>query len=360
MKYKVLVFGFTNNIGGVENFFMNYYSKMDFTKFQFDFVTIHDDMVYKEEVSEHGNVFVVENYNKHPLKYYSSVKKIIEENNYDIVHVNLLSCANIIPLLVAKKCKVKNIIAHSHNANIPKGLVRKVLDKVNKKKMLKCATNYYACSKLAGDWMFGKDTNYTLINNKISFSKFAYNEKARNDIRWGLNIKNSFVIGHIGRFSQQKNHEFLIRTFKLIKDKEPDKKIKLLLVGDGELKDKCMELAENLGVRGDIITTGMVSNSFDYYSVFDIFTLPSLFEGLPLVGVEAQISGVKCLFSSNITSELKVSKGDQVEFIDLDEDKWSKCILECINLSRYENTCSSEYDLQGENVLLENYLKLLN
>lgn len=359
MKYKILVFGFTNNIGGVENFFMNYYSRMDFDKFQFDFVTIYDDMVYKEEVSKYGNVYVSPSYNRNPFKYYLMLKKLMKENKYDIVHVNLLSCANILPLKAAYKCGVKHIIAHSHNANIPKGILRNILNKLNKRKMLKYANEYYACSKLAGDWMFSQNVNYKLINNKISFEKFAYNEQIRKDIRNKLNIDDYFVIGHVGRFFEQKNHKFLIEAFAKLKVNANNKKIKLLLVGDGELKEECLKLAMDLNIENDIIITGMVNNSFDYYNAFDLFVLPSLFEGLPLVGIEAQVNGLKCLFSNNITNEVKISKLDQVEFIPLDIDIWVQKFEECLVKIRYDNTCSKEYDLQGDNILMNNYLKLL-
>ncbi len=326
---RVLIIGMHDKIGGVETFLMNYYRNIDRNKIQFDFVSIYDKLCFEDEIKQlGGKIYRICSEKKNPIKYCNQLTKIIKKNNYRIIHINMLSLANILPIIVSKFQKVKHIIIHSHNSNTPSGIVRKILNCINKP-FTYLATDFFACSELAAQWMFGKRIlkkhNLKIINNAIELDKYKFNENLRNIIRKKLNIENKFVIGHVGRFSFQKNHEFLIDVFYEVQKEE--KNAILLLIGEGELEEDIQRKVKELGIESKVMFLGTTNRVQDYLQAMDLFVLPSRFEGLPVVGIEAQASGTKCIFSKNITSEVKVT--DNVEFIGLNEniERWKEEIL---------------------------------
>ena len=338
---RVLIIGMHDKIGGVETFLMNYYRNMDRNKIQFDFISIYDKLCFEDEIQQlGGKVYKICSEKRNPIKYYRQLNKIIEDNQYRIVHINMLSLANILPIIVSKSRKVKHIIVHSHNSNTPSGILRKILNYINKP-FLHFATDFFACSELAAQWMFGKRIlkkhNCKIINNAIELDKYKFNEDLRSNIRKKLNIENKFVIGHVGRFSYQKNHEFLIDVFYEVQKEE--KNAILLLIGEGELEEEIQKKVKRLGIESNVIFLGTTDRVQDYLQAMDLFILPSRFEGLPVVGIEAQASGTKCIFSKNITSEVKVT--NNVEFIGLNEniEKWKEEILK--NKEKYKKDIDS-------------------
>ena len=172
---KVLIIGMHDKIGGVETFLMNYYRNMDRDKIQFDFISTYDKLCFEDEIKKlGGNVYKICSEKKNPIKYCTQLNKIIKINNYKIVHINMLSLANILPIIVSKFQKVKHIIIHSHNSNTPSGFFRKILNFINKP-FAYFATDYFACSDLAPHWMFGKRIlkkhNSKIIHNAIELDK---------------------------------------------------------------------------------------------------------------------------------------------------------------------------------------------
>lgn len=336
---RILIFGMHDKIGGVETFLMNYYRNIDREKVQFDFINMYDTLCFEDEIiAMGGKIYKVINVKKNPFKYYRQLFKLIKENGYDTIHVNMLSMANIIPIIVAKRLKIKNIIIHSHNTSTPHGLIRKVMDKLNKKIAINAATHLVACSKLAGDWMFGNKKDFSVVNNAIDLDKYKYDLQIRNKIRDELHVQDKFVIGNIARFSEQKNHEFLIDIFKEISLIEPS--AVLLLIGEGDLKEKIKEKVNRYGLTKKVLFLEPVSNANDYYQAMDVFVLTSLFEGLPVVGIEAQASGTNCVFANTITRELELTYF--AKFIGLNEskEKWAQEIVELKNKGKMnvENT----------------------
>lgn len=312
---KILVFGFTATIGGVETFFMSYYRKLNIKDFKVDFITVYNNMAFEDEIKKNGgNVYKVTNFKKNPFTYKKDIKRIIKEGNYDIVYANMLSAANIIPLKVAKQNKIRNVICHSHNSNIPSNKLKQVLHKLNKNKIKKYANTLIACSKKAGDWMFG-NVKYTVLNNAIDCTKFAYSDSINKKIRKEIKIdSDKLVIGHIGRFSEQKNHRFIINIIE--EAKKEDLNALFILIGDGEDKDKIIYLIKEKELENNTIILGGMPDVYKFYNVFNIFILPSKFEGLPIVGIEAQANGLYSLFSDKITNELKIN--ENVEFLSID------------------------------------------
>src|SRR5574344_1777213 len=262
MPVRILQIAIHDNIGGVEKFVMNYYENINREKIQFDFVSQYEKLCFEDEIKKMGgHIYSVDNVGRHPIKYYHQLKKIIHNGGYKTVHINMLSAANVLPIFAAKSCHVKNIIIHSHNSNIPPGILRKILHIINKP-FLHMGNEYWACSLAAGDWMFGKKffekSKHCIIKNALDLNEFKFNAEKRELIRRRLQIsKNTKVFGHIGRFSYQKNHEYLLDVFYRYKNKYNDSI--LILIGSGELMDIMRRKVHDLGIDDSVIFVGNVS-----------------------------------------------------------------------------------------------------
>ena len=321
--------------GGMENLIMNIYRNIDRNKVQFDFIVHHKEKAYfDDEIEKLGGKIYRFSFldDKNIFKYIKELNCFFKEHKeYKIIHGHLASIG-FLYLSIAKKHKVPIRIAHSHGAshlkNI-KGYIKNFLFKFYKYP----ANRYYACSTEAGNYLF-KNKNFELIHNAINTEQFKFNEIKRQEIRKKYNIPNKdILIGHVGRFNLQKNHTFIIKIFAKILQK--NKNYTLMLIGDGELKNKMMDLVKNLGIEDKVIFTGLVQNTYDYYSAMDLFVLPSLFEGLPVVGVETQANGLTTIMADNITKEVKIN--DNIYYLPITKiDNWVDFILN-LNFSDIEN-----------------------
>ena len=269
--------------GGVESVVMNYYRNIDRDKIQFHFLCDEDstDIPYDEIEKLGGKVIVIPPYQK-LFKYQKELYKIFKENNYKIVHSHI-NALSVFPLRIAKKAGVPIRIAHSHSTSNKKEWKKNILKMILRPFSKLYANNYFACTEYAGKWLFGKKVverkELNVINNAIDLKKFEFNENTREDLRKELGIKEDvLVIGHVGRFMKQKNHEFLIDVFeKAIKQ---DDNIYLILVGQGPLEDKIKEMAKEKGIEYKILFLGQRNDVNKLYQAMDIFVLPSLYEGL--------------------------------------------------------------------------------
>lgn len=333
---KILIFGMSSFPGGIESFIMNYYRNIDRDMIQFDFISDTSAVAYEEEIKKlGGKIFKIRGWRKNPVLHYRDIKKVLIEGNYDIVHLNVLSAANIIPFLVARNAKIKRIIAHSHNSSAPKDVIKLILHNVNKKFIRYLATDFFACSNIAGEWLFGKEcSGLVIIPNAIDIKQYAFDTSIRESIRNDLGINGKIVLGHIGRFAMQKNHNFLLDIFHEVHLKEPNSI--LLLAGDGELFNDIKKKVSTLGLDDSVKFLGRCSKTSDLYQAFDLFLLPSLFEGLPVVAVEAQASGLPCVFSDTISREVDLSS--MVKFVSLNApvSTWADTILEHSKLGNRE------------------------
>lgn len=329
--------------GGVESVVMNYYRHIDRTKIQFDFICDEDstNIPYEEIEKLGGRVILIPPYQK-LFKYHNKLKKILKDGNYKIVHshINTLS---IFSLFAAKCAGVPVRIAHSHSTTNKKEKKKNLLKQALRPFSKVFATNYMCCSELAGRWLFGNKEydkgNVYLLNNAIDLDKFKYDEKIRSEKRKKLNISDdTLVIGHVGRFVEQKNHRFLIDIFNEI-HKQNSNSI-LLLAGQGPLMEEIKSKVESLGLEEFVIFLGQRNDIDELYQVFDVFCLPSLYEGLPVVGVEAQATGLLCELSSDMTKETKVL--DTTRFISLEKtpEEWAKTILE--DYSKFKRNDTTE------------------
>ena len=296
---------------GVESVIMNYYRHLDHSKVQFDFICDEDStrIPYDEIKKLGGRVFLVPKY-QNLSKYLKALEKLFKENQYHIVHSNI-NTLSVFPLYAAKKAGVPVRISHSHSTSNPKEWKRNLIKNILRPFSKRYATDYFACSEKTGIYQFGKRKNklVKIIPNSIDIEKFKFRPKDRQEIRTELGIEeNTIVIGHIGRFVETKNHQFIIHSFSKLHQKNPD--TKLILIGDGPLLEKTRKTVRDLGLEESVLFLGRKENIAPYYSVFDIFFLPSLYEGMPMSGIEAQVSGLKCIFSSCFSKDTAIIPGN--------------------------------------------------
>ena len=345
--------------GGTESVVMNYYRHIDRTKVQFDFVADSDSVMpipRKDEIeSLGGRVFIVPPYQR-LHEYIPALVKLFKEQNYQIVHAHL-NTINVFSMYAAKKAGVPVRISHSHST-AGKGETKKNILKYMLRPFAKIyPTHYAACSRLAGEWLFGKKAmeqgKVTIFNNAIELDKFRFDENVRKEVREELGIgDDKFVIGHVGRFCYQKNQDFLIDIFEEVYKQNPN--AMLLMVGEGEDLQRIKERVENLG--GGVQILGNRNDVDRLYQAMDIFVFPSRYEGLGLVAVEAQVSGLKVVASSMVPSEAKINSN--VDFIDLNEDvdKWVNAVIK-ENLRRDNRCMSEDYDIIQQALKLQNYYR---
>lgn len=313
--------------GGIESCVMNYYRNIDRNKIQFDFIVCEGSKLpYKDEIEKlGGKIYIVPHY-KHIIKYIKSVREILKKNNYKIVHAEMNSMS-VFPLYCAYKENVKVRIAHSHSTANKKEWKRDILKNILKLFSKIYATEYFACSEHAGKWLFGKkvvqDNELFIMNNAIENERFNYDEQVRNRIRKELNIESKYVIGHIGRFVTQKNHEFLIEIFEQIHKRNHN--TILILMGDGKLEEIIKEKVKQKRLEKVVLFLGIKSNVQDYMQAMDILVFPSLYEGLGMVTIEAQINELFVVCSTNVPIEAEIS--NKIRFLSLKKDEeWIRLI----------------------------------
>ena len=351
--------------GGVESVVMNYYRHIDRTKIQFDFICDEDstNIPYGEIEKMGGKVILIPPYQK-VFKYHKKLKEVLKSGGYKIVHshINTLS---VFSLFAAKCARVPVRIAHSHSTTNKKEKKKNLLKQVLRPFSKVFATDYMCCSELAGRWLFGNkeydNGNVYLLNNAIDLDKFKYDEEKRKEKRKELNIEDStLVIGHVGRFAEQKNHRFLIYIFNEV-HKQKENSI-LLLAGQGPLMEEMKEKVRNLGLEKNVKFLGQRNDINELYQAFDVFCLPSLYEGLGMVAVEAQVSGLLCFVSTEIPEIAKVT--EKIVFINLENNikTWTEIIFNHLKNTNRKNTNFTDvlkkYDIKLEACKLEKkYLK---
>ncbi len=357
---RILQMGMTDNLGGIETYLINYYRNIDKSKIQFDFTNIYpNDLCFQGEIIKFGGkVYKVSNYYKHPIKYIREVIKIIKENNYQIVHCNMNSAAILYPLIAAKLAGAKVIIAHSHNESSDKGIIKKLLHNLNKHFIPLFANSFFACSIDAGKWFFSEkilnSDNFSIIKNAIDIDKFKYNEKLRDKYRKELNIsKDTVVIGHVGRFQIQKNHDKLVDIF--YEYQKLNNNSKLLLIGSGPLESVIKDKVHKLDIVDKVIFLGNRHDVESIMQAMDLFVLPSLYEGLGIVLIEAQSSGLPVLTTTDIPNEAHLNNNYFTLNLSENSKKWADTIVNKIEIfnNRYDSNVES-YNIKICSKELEN------
>lgn len=352
------------NRGGAEAMLMNYYRNIDRSRVQFDFLlTEQNRCLFEEEIeSLGGKVYRIPLLRmNNPMSYISGVKKfLLEHPEYKIVHSHT-SSKSAVPLWVAKRCGVPVRIAHSHNNKSESGfsgMVRNLL----KLPLKNVATDFFACGEEAAKWLYGvemwKMGKVNIWANAIPVDQYLYNVEQRNFVREELKInEKSFVLGMVSRFSGQKNHLFALDLVKTLKDCGED--VKLLLVGDGDLKNAILNKAKELEIEKELVMTGVVDDVCRYLQVIDVVLMPSFNEGLPVSLVEAQANGLSCVVSDKVPQEADVT--GNVTYLPLEVDTWVECLS--LNRERYmirdeqapQKVKSAGYDIKEASKKLEEW-----
>lgn len=352
-------------LGGAESRIMDLYRQMDREQIQFDFL-VHDSAVkngfrdagqtgdaatqqgknneyvrkpqfYDEEIqSMGGHIYVLP---KFKVYNYFSYRKAVKaffaaHREFRVVQGHMTSTAGIY-LPIAKKAGIPVTVAHARNAGVVKGL-KGLATRFFRRGLAKKADYCFTCSALAGQDVFGGEAmnagRVKIIHNAVDVDRFSYNEKARQETRAQLGISDELVLGHVGRFEYQKNHPYLLDVFAAVCRERPD--ARLLLLGDGEDRAAMEEKSRQLGVADRVHFLGNRGDVARFYQAMDIFLLPSFFEGLPGVLVEAQAAGLRCLVSDTVTGEAKAT--DLVTYLSIGEPpaRWAKEILKQADYDR--------------------------
>lgn len=336
--------------GGVESVIYNYFSHMDLNKFEVHIIG-HGIRVQAcaDRFVKMG--FVIHNITPKSVSFarsMSDMKAIFQEYSFDVIHSHLTEWA-CVPMFIGWLCGVKVRINHSHMVEKPHGLVNKVYYGIRLFFGKLFATDYFACGKDAGRYLFGEHAvdsgKVMILPNAIDFKRYYFDLSLRKEIRSRLELNDStVVIGHVGRFFEQKNHKFLIKIFRDYHKQNADSI--LLLFGDGEFKSEIKIQVREYGLGDSVRFMGVQQNMSDWYQAMDIFVLPSLYEGLPVVGVEAQAIGLPCLFSDQITREIAISSGAEFLPINMGTNPWVNAIHSCrmsnsapvVDIDRYDIT----------------------
>lgn len=355
--------------GGVEQMIYNYCKSMNLDKYQFIVIYQHEPvMTCKEKFDSLGiKTIRIAARSESIFRNISESISIIRKEQPDIVHAHM-NLMNFCALYAAKKERISVRISHSHIAERNTHIFFRILAFFCKKMCIHYATMLFACGVEAGEYLYGKNMvrngTVKILENAIDLEYYKRNNELRKQIRKELNIQDKIVIGHIGRFSYQKNHERLIAIFKRILQYE--KNAILLLVGTGELESTIKNLVCQLGIGNEVIFLGTIKDMDAIYNAMDVFVLPSRFEGLPVVAAEVQAVDLPSLFSDEIDSQCNVT--GSIEFISLKEnnDVWAKKIIQI-----YENNTvhdmtklKEKYDINRKATELDKYysnsLRMIN
>lgn len=328
--------------GGIESYLVSSYENMNLSDVSISIITTQKfTSLYDERLNYLGikiKELIPETKDSEFTRILNSTKPFREEltlNHYDVLHLNIYNGFSLIYSKIAKDCGVARIIAHSHSSNIGQVRLRRlkyVLHNYGKFRYTHYISDYWACSDLAGQWLFRKKlmNKVVYIKNGVDTKRFNYSSDKRLLFRekYGLN-KNGLILGSLGRLTSEKNQLFLIDIAKDLRSEGIN--FTLLIAGEGKLKEKIEHKIKSYSLQENIKLIGIIDDTPSFYSGIDMFLLPSLFEGNPIVGLEAQCSGVVCLFSDQITRQAKLN--DSSVFLSLESTKeWVDMI------KRYQNT----------------------
>ena len=304
--------------GGISTVVLNYFSKIDRNSFSFDIcLTTNIEGINAEKLKQLGaNIFHIPLKSKSLKMYKKSLQKILKSNNYDVIHVHE-NLTSFVALRVAKKCGIKIRIAHSHTTAPTNSLFEDFKRRICMLLNRIYATKLIGCGKMAAKRVFGKSNKVIILPNSINSKRFSYDENIRNKKRAELNIQNKFVIGTVGRLSKQKNQMFLLKIAKQLTS--IDNSVVFLIVGNGNLFPQLDSYIRDNDLSENVKLIGKSDNVPELLQIFDVFVMPSLYEGFPVAAVEALASGLKVLLSNTITSELSIF--DYVTYLPIKHDE---------------------------------------
>ena len=311
---------------GIETMLMNYYRHIDRTQVQFDFIVNKPKPGdYDDEIrSMGGRIFLSPGLNPlHYPAYLRFVQNIVaQDDRIKIVHAHN-EAMGLYALNGAKRAGIRVRIAHAHNTRIIRDY-KWPLKMFCKHFLPGAATDLWGCGRDAGIYFFGRENweqRGMVLRNAIELSNFRFNAQIRQQMRTRYGLEGKTVLGHVGRFNVQKNHTRILEIFASYRKKDPN--AILVFIGEGELQQQMQEKAAQLGIAEQVLFAGLQSNVNDWYQMMDFFLMPSLFEGLPVVGIEAQAAGLPCLFSDAVPDEVLLSDRAVCFPLAASDDDWA-------------------------------------
>lgn len=366
-RLRVLQVGMTRNLGGIETYLIEQFRHLDKSKIDYDFVNITGEysICYEDEILASGSkIFKVVSRHKNPLLHYWQWFNILLQNKgvYDVIVLNTNSLEYVFPLVLGKIFGIPVRVIHSHNSGFEnkQGLARRLLVGMNKKLLAWSANLRFACSQFAGQWMF-KANPYHVIYNAIDIHKYDADLLVREETRNALGLHTELTLLHVGRFSYQKNHSFLLDIFKEVHRIQPDSV--LLLVGDtteeSEFLTEVKRKIKAYGLENVVRLLGRRDDVNKIMQAADVLVMPSFFEGLTVVGIEAQASDLPLLLSDTVTKELGLLPSTQFISLEAGPTAWAEAIVNSKQhnrQSRYEELKAAGYDIENETERVEKLL----
>lgn len=334
-----------DNKSGIDTYVLNVSKTLKEAGYDIDFLT-NEKTDYMVRFCEEKGIGLIEipSLKKIPQQL-KCMKEIFANKQYDIAYFNISEAFNSIGAIAAKMAKIKKVIIHSHSSSVGGSsamtkTVRKILHVIFKKLVIKnVATDYLACSNLAAEWMFDKDIikrgKCVIVNNAVEVTKFEFNPLVRDKKREVLDLQDNFIIGHVSGFTPTKNVPFIVDILNAAKDIDPS--VHLLLVGEGVEFESVKEKIHFLELEQYVTLLGSRTDVDELLQVMDAFLLPSLFEGAPIVAIEAQVSGLMVYLSDGVTREVKLSEKCHYMSLNDSPEEWAKEILSRKSYER-ENT----------------------
>lgn len=341
---------------GVYKYVFNQMKYIDQSKYRFDFLTRNekDLMATKEYQQYYFNIQAFHNTERESkVGLREEIIRILSQG-YDVIHLHTSIWRGFLIEEIAMEMKIPKVIVHSHSTGID------FASKENRDRLLQIheeykrtfdmnkATDVCACSKLAGEWLYGPHIPRNLIKimpNAIEVEKYHFRPEVRKELRNKLGLSNRVVIGNVGRYCYQKNQNFLVRAFS--KAYENNKNLFLLLMGEGELQNEIQQLVNQLGIEDSVLCLNWQEDVEDYLQIMDVFCLPSRFEGLPISVIEAQAAGLSCYVANTVTEEVKIT--DLVTFLPLIEEEW-QYVLEQSYINNNRERFDEEISKKGYDV----------
>lgn len=343
---------------GITNVIFSYFCPIITKHYVLDYVSISDipDYYYKKVKDGGGESYVIPRLVRSLYRYYASLKRIMDKNHYDAVHIHGNSHTVVIELLAAysAKCKVRIVHAHATSSNFP--LLHRILSPL----FNSLCNHRLACSEKAGNWMFGS-REFVVIRNGVDTERYAFNEDNRLTVRNKLGWQDKVILAHIGDFSANKNQTFLVDVLNRLR--KTNKDICLLLIGEGELRQTVSQKVQQEGLQEFVYFTGKIPDVEKYLSAIDCILMPSFHEGLPLTLVEQQANGLMCLVSDSVSKEANIT--GNITYLPLEIDNWEEIIkalnIESSQIRKQRSETSirmlkeAGYDVSGSALSLKQY-----
>ena len=340
-------------INGISAVIMQYIALLDRQKYKVYIFTDEIAPKFLPELKKYGVTVICSNSRKkNQLRYVKELAYIIKNNHIDIIHAHGNSATLAVEMIVAKKYDVPVRIAHSHNTTC----IHKYYDKFLRFPLYHSYTHGVSCGDAAGKWLFGRRP-FLVLKNGLKLDNYRYNINDRYQLRKELNLENRLIFGHVGRFTEQKNHKFIIEVFEKYSKKNSN--AVLILVGDGPLKNSIEKMVHEKGLESKVIFYGTTSEMKAIYSIMDIFIFPSKFEGVPLTLIEAQANGLECIISNRISKE--VIKSECIKVCDIEDiEEWVSCLDNLVDYNRREVSRSNITRLKNAGFGIEQIKEALN